>query len=112
MTPYKNHPAEQGAADVSEPDAALLTLCDTFHCAHAEAEDEANPYWGWATIAKQDALKQLHRLVPATGAGHRAKAAVAASMLADLHEYETRGAGPETVFALKVLRDWLGSAVA
>ena len=96
------------AAHAGEPDAAVLDLCATFHRAHVEASDKANPYRGWATSAKQDAIKQLHRMVPATEAGHRAKATVAASMLADLHEDETRDGDPETRFAVKAFRDWLG----
>ncbi len=100
------------AARGAQPDAELTALCARFHRAQAEAKDEANPYRGWATSAKQDALKQLHRIVPVTEAGHRAKAGVAASMLAELHEHETRGDDPETRFALKMLGDWLGSAAA
>lgn len=84
------------AAHVGQPDAELIALCTTFHRAHAEAKSKANPYRGWATSAKQDALKQLHRIVPVTEAGHRAKAAVAASMLAELHEHEMRGGDPAT----------------
>jgi len=100
------------AAHAAQPDAGVLTLCTTFHRAHTEASDKANPHRQWATSAKQDALKQLHRMVPVTEAGHRAKAAVAASMLAEMHEHETRGGDPETRFALTMLRDWLGSAAA
>ena len=96
------------AAHAGKPDASLLDLCATFHRAHAEASDKANLYRGWATTARQDAVKQLHRMVPATEAGHRAKATVAASMLAELHEHDGRGGGPETRFALKAFRDWLG----
>ena len=99
------------AAQAGEADAALLALCATFHRAHAESCDKANPYRGWATCAKQDALKRLHRMVPATEAGHRAKAAVAVFMLAELQEHETRGGDPETRFVLKLLRDWLGMPV-
>ena len=95
------------AAHAGKPDASLLDLCATFHRAHAEASDKANLYRGWATTARQDAVKQLHRMVPATEAGHRAKATVAASMLAELHEHEMGGNGLEMVFAAKVLRDWL-----
>ncbi len=51
-------------------------------------------------------------MVPGTEAGHRAKAAVAVSVLTDLDEHETRGGDPETRFALKMLGDWLGSALA
>ena len=82
-------------ARAGEPDAVLLALCATFHRAHAEAGD------------KQDAVKELFRMVPATEAGHRAKATVAASLLADLDEHETRGGDPETRFAAKAFRDWL-----
>ncbi len=96
------------AAHTGEPDAALLALCATFHRAHAEASDKANPYRGWATSAMQDAIKQLHRMVPATEVGHRARGRVAACLLADLDEHETRGGDPETAFALRMLRDWLG----
>ena len=95
------------AAHAGEPDAALLALCSTFHRAHVEASDRANPYRSWATSVMQDAIKQLHRMVPATEAGHRAKATVAASMLTDLHEHDERGSGPETRFALKAFHDWL-----
>ncbi len=100
------------AAHVGQPDAELIALCTAFHRAHAEAKNKANPYREWATSAKQDALKRLHHMMPVTEAGHRAKAAVAASVLADLHEHETRGGDPETRFALKMLSDWLGSALA
>ena len=96
------------AAHAGQSDAALLGFCATFHRAHAKASDKANPYRGWATTAMQDAIKQLHRMVPATEAGHRAKAVVAASLLAELHEHDERGSGPETRFALKAFRDWLG----
>ena len=95
------------AARAGEPDAALFQVCATFHRARAEANNPAKLYWQSAIIARQDAIKQLHRMVPATEAGHRAKAAVAASLLADFHEHETRGGDPETVFALRMLRDWL-----
>ena len=100
--------AGAAAAHAGEPDAALLSLCSTFHRTHAEASDKANPYRGWAASAKQDTLKQLYRMVPTTEAGHRAKAKVAARVLTDLHEHETRGDNPEPVFAAKALGDWLG----
>ncbi len=98
------------AAHAGQADATLLAFCATFHRAHAEASDRANLHRQCATTAKQDAIKQLHRMVPATEAGHRAKAAVAALLLAGLDEDETRGGDPETRFAAKAFRDWLGVA--
>jgi len=93
------------------PDAALLALCATFHRQYAEAHDEANPAWEAANGASFDIFKELDDLTPATEVGHRAKARVAVVMLAMFNEGDGYGGGdPQAMFALNLLRDWLGEA--
>ncbi len=108
----------QGAADTTpapvaapHPDAALLALCAAFHRQYAEAHDEANPAWEAANGASFDIFKELDDLTPATEAGHRAKARVAVVMLAMFNEGDGYSGGdPQAMFALNLLRDWLGEA--
>jgi len=93
------------------PDAELHALCATFHRQYAEAHDEANPAWEAANGASFDTFNELNGLTPATEAGHRAKARVAVVMLAMFNEGDGYGGGdPQAMFALNLLRDWLGRA--
>jgi len=92
------------------PDAALIALCATFHRQHAEAYDEANLDWEAASDAKHSTFVEIGYLTATVNAGHRAKAAVAVAMLAENHEPDGNIADPEALFALNLLRDWLGRA--
>ncbi len=105
--------AALGGADAAPsacPDAALIALCATFHRQHAEAYDEANLDWEAASDAKHRTFVEVGKLTPSMEAGHRAKAAVAVVMLAENHEPDGNIADPEALFALNLLRDWLGRA--
>jgi hypothetical protein len=105
--------AALGGADAAPsacPDAALIALCATFHRQHAEAYDEANLDWEAASDAKHRTFVEVGKLTPSKEAGHRAKAAVAVVMLAENHEPDGNIADPEALFALNLLRDWLGRA--
>lgn len=93
------------------PDAGLLALCTEFHRLHTEGADAANPDWEKADGAAWDVYHQLDDMTPVTEAGHRAKAGVAVKMLAMFNE-GAMGGNVEAVFALGLLRDWLGSAAA
>ncbi len=99
-----------GAAPSACPDAALIALCATFHRQHAEAYDEANLDWEAASDAKHRTFVEVGKLTPSMEAGHRAKAAVAVVMLVENHEPDGNIADPEALFALNLLRDWLGRA--
>ena len=103
--------AAPAAPMVTNSDAKLLALCAEFHRLHAEGADEANPDWEKADAAAWDAFNEIDDMTPATEAGHRAKAAVAVKMLAMFND-GVQGGNPEAVFALYMLRDWLGSAAA
>jgi hypothetical protein len=92
-------------------DAELLALCAKFHRLHVEGADEANPAWEKANADAWDAFNEIDDLTPQTEAGHRAKAAVAVEMLTMFHT-GPNGGDPEAVFALNMLRDWLGSVAA
>ncbi len=89
-------------------DAALTALCAAFHRQHVEAYDEANRDWEAAADAKHSTFVAIGNLTATTDAGHRAKAAVAVIMLAENHEPDGSIADPEALFALNLLRDWLG----
>ncbi len=99
-----------GAAPSACPDATLIALCATFHRQHAEAYDEANLDWEAASDAKHRTFVEVGKLTATVNAGHRAKAAVAVVMLAENHEPDGNIADPEALFALNLLRDWLGKA--
>ncbi len=99
-----------GAAPSVYPDAELIALCATFHRQHAEAYDEANLDWEAASDAKHISFVAIGNLTATTDAGHRAKAAIAVVMLAENHEPDGSIADPEALFALNLLRDWLGRA--
>ena len=99
------------APTTHSPDAELLALCAEFHRLQSEGADEANPAWEKANADAWDVFNEIDDLTPQTEAGHKAKAAVAVRMLAMFHEMED-GGQPEAVFALNMLRDWLGSAAA
>ncbi len=99
-----------GAPPPVNPDAELIALCATFHRQHAEAYDEANLDWEAASNAKHRTFVEVGKLTPSMEAGHRAKAAVAVAMLAENHEPDGNIADPEALFALNLLRDWLGRA--
>ncbi len=101
---------EAGAPPPVNPDAELIALCATFHRQHAEAYDEANLDWEAASDAKHSTFVEIGNLTPSMEAGHRAKAAVAVVMLAENHEPDGSIADPEAMFALNLLRDWLGRA--
>ncbi len=92
-------------------DVELLALCAEFHRLHAEGGDAANPDWEKADGAAWDVYNQLDDMTLVTEAGHRGKAGVAVKMLAMFNE-ETMGGNVEAIFALAMLRDWLGSAAA
>ncbi len=89
------------------PDAELLALCAEFQRLHAEGAVVGNPDWEKADAAAWGAFNQLDDMTPASEAGHRAKAGVAVKMLSMFHEGH-HGGDPEAVFALHMLRDWLG----
>jgi len=99
-----------GAVPSVSADAALTAHCAAFHRQHAEAYDEANLDWEAASDAKHISFVAIGNLTATTDAGHRAKAAVAVVMLAENHEPDGSIADPEAMFALNLLRDWLGRA--
>jgi len=101
-----------GAPPPVNRDAKLIALCATFHRQHVEAYDEANLDWEAASDAKRSTFVEIGNLTATVNAGHRAKAAVAVVMLAENHEPDGNIADPEALFALNLLRDWLGRAAA
>jgi hypothetical protein len=103
--------AAAAAPAALNPDAELMALCASFHRLQSEGTDETNPDWEKATADAWDIFHEIDDLAPQTVAGHQAKATVAVRMLAMFHEMES-GGQPEAVFALNMLRDWLGSAAA
>ncbi len=103
--------AAVAAPALPTPDAELLALCAEFQRLHAEGAIVGNPDWEKADAAAWDAFNQLDDMTPASEAGHRAKASVAVKMLSRFHEGQ-HGGDPEAVFALWMLRDWLGRAAA
>ena len=96
------------AAPSVHSDAELIALCATFHRQHAEAYDEANLDWEAALAARQGTFVEIGNLTATADAGHRAKAAVAVIMLAENHELAGNVGDPEALFALNLLRSWLG----
>lgn len=99
--------AAVAAPALPAPDAELLALCAEFQRLHAEGAVVGNPDWEKADAAAWDAFNQLDDMTPASEAGHWAKAGVAVKMLSMFHEGQ-HGGDPEAVFALQMLRDWLG----
>ena len=96
------------AAPIRDPDAQLLALCATYHRQDEMSRDEGNPKWEAAADARQAAFKQIALMLPVTETGHRAKAAVAVAEMDDNRcDGEWMG-DSEALFALNVLKGWLG----
>jgi hypothetical protein len=96
-----------GAAPSVHPDAELLTLCAEFHRLHNLSYLPGNNDWETPFEARGVLSDKIENMTAVTQAGHRAKAAVAVTMLD-----ENRCAGEfmgcsDARFALSMLRDWL-----
>ena len=89
------------------PDADLLDLCAEFHRHHAAGHDDANSGWEAALQERCKVYIELEGLVPATFAGHFAKARVAVVLLAE-NQYEEFSGDPDARFALATLRGLVG----
>ena len=96
-----------------DPDAELHALCATYHRQDEISRDDGNPdpVWEAAADARHVAFMQIMPMVPVTEAGHRAKAAVAVAEMDDNRcDGEWMG-DSEALFALNVLKGWLGMTV-
>ena len=97
-----------GATPIPDPDAELLALCATYHRQDEMSRDESNLEWEIAADATRATFNHIAPMVPVTEAGHRAKAAVAVAEMDDNRcDGEWMG-DSEALFALNVLKGWLG----
>ena len=100
------------AAALPSRDTELLDLCAKFQRLHGLSNLEDNENWEAEHDASWKVSNKIADMVPVTEAGHRAKAAVAVAGLKEMHEHAEVKGDPDAIFALKMLRDWLGGAGA
>ncbi len=94
-------------APAVHPDAELLALCTEFQRLHSLSYSPGNDDWEAPLQARWALSSRIENVTPVTQAGHRAKAAVAVTMLdEDRCAGEFMG-GRDARFALNMLQDWL-----
>jgi hypothetical protein len=94
-------------APVVHPDADLLAPCAEFQRLHSLSYSPGNDDWEAPLQARWALSSRIENMTPVTQAGHRAKTAVAVTMLdEDRCNGEFMG-GRDARFALNMLRDWL-----
>jgi len=99
------------AAHAPQPDAELTGLCFEYQRLHALAYLEGNDAWEAAHHESWQVVDKINDLAPVTQAGHRAKAAAAVAQMEENRLKDgTWMGGTDELFALNMLKDWLGEA--